>query len=61
MTDITKCRNDTCPMRENCYRFTAKDSLMQSYSMYVYENGMCVDYIPNLGEVNYSLTVEIKS
>lgn len=29
--DITKCKGEDCPIKENCKRFTAKESLMQSY------------------------------
>lgn len=31
MTDITKCRGDGCPIKDNCYRYTAPSSEMQSY------------------------------
>jgi hypothetical protein len=32
MPDITKCEGTDCPLKENCYRFTATDSgLNQSY------------------------------
>lgn len=35
MVDITKCSgvrgNDVCPMRDKCYRYTAKVGFMQSY------------------------------
>ena len=26
MADITKCEGKDCPLKEKCYRFTAKDS-----------------------------------
>ena len=29
--DITKCKGEGCPIKENCKRYTAKESLMQSY------------------------------
>lgn len=33
MADITMCQNKQCPMRLNCYRFTAKATPQwQSYS-----------------------------
>jgi hypothetical protein len=35
MTDITKCRGDGCPIKKQCYRFTAKDSRYQSYYLVV--------------------------
>jgi hypothetical protein len=32
MTDICKCKGTDCPLKENCYRFTAKSNdLHQSY------------------------------
>jgi hypothetical protein len=32
MTDICKCKGTDCPLKENCYRFTAKsDDVYQSY------------------------------
>ena len=26
MADITKCKGINCPIRDNCYRYTARDS-----------------------------------
>ena len=32
MADITKCKGINCPIRDNCYRYTARDSgLHQSW------------------------------
>lgn len=31
MPDITCCRSKNCPIREYCYRYTAKKDRMQSY------------------------------
>jgi hypothetical protein len=32
MSDITMCKGTDCPIKEKCYRFTAKaDDLYQSY------------------------------
>lgn len=31
MVDYTKCKGKDCPLKENCYRYIAKDSYMQSY------------------------------
>jgi hypothetical protein len=32
--DITKCSDDTCPLKDICYRFTSKADLeMQAYFM----------------------------
>lgn len=32
MSDISKCKGTKCPLRETCYRYTAKASeFMQSY------------------------------
>lgn len=32
MTDITKCANKNCKIKEQCYRYTAKDGYWQSYA-----------------------------
>jgi hypothetical protein len=32
MADITMCKNETCPMKNRCYRYTAIPSDYQSYS-----------------------------
>ena len=35
--DISLCRNTNCPLRNNCYRFTAKpDEFRQSYTNFSY-------------------------
>ena len=31
MPDITMCKWEWCPMKDKCYRYTAKPSEMQSY------------------------------
>lgn len=31
MADITKCSGQGCPVKENCKRFTAIESMKQSY------------------------------
>jgi len=43
MADITKCEGIDCPLKENCYRFTAKDNeYRQSYFMVTpIKNGEC--------------------
>lgn len=45
MPDITKCTNRECPIRTNCWRFTAPSSDRQSVSMFKYEDG-CSHYWP---------------
>lgn len=35
MADITMCASDNCPLKEDCYRFTADPAeLWQSYSCF---------------------------
>lgn len=47
--DITKCKGEGCPIKENCKRYTAKESLMQSYFIESpIENGKCEMYWQNL-------------
>jgi hypothetical protein len=31
MADITKCKGTNCAMKQNCYRFTAKESYYQPF------------------------------
>ena len=31
MADISKCKGTNCPVKESCYRYTAKDGMRQSY------------------------------
>jgi hypothetical protein len=46
MTDITKCANKTCVLRNTCYRFKATASkYKQSYADFVYDEG-CTYYWP---------------
>lgn len=34
MADITKCDRPDCPIKNTCYRFTARDSQWQSYAIF---------------------------
>ena len=31
MADITKCEGKNCPLKDMCYRYTAKEGIWQSY------------------------------
>ena len=31
MPDVTMCKNDQCPLKDKCYRFTAEPSMRQYY------------------------------
>ena len=45
MTDITKCRGTNCPLKEDCYRYLAKEDVYQSNFMRVpYIDGKCNFY-----------------
>ena len=49
MVDMAMCRNKKCPVREKCYRYTAKaNKYWQSYTNgeYTRKNG-CELFIPN--------------
>lgn len=37
MTDISKCDNKDCPIRDKCYRFTAKSGEWQTYADFQYD------------------------
>jgi hypothetical protein len=52
MSDITKCHGDNCPVKEDCYRFTAKpDEYWQSwFTESPIENGKCDMYWGPNGE-----------
>jgi hypothetical protein len=42
MPDISLCKNEDCPLRENCYRYTATPGeFMQSYASF--EWGITID------------------
>ena len=36
MADITKCSSETCPMKNTCYRTTAQNDKLQSWSNFEY-------------------------
>jgi hypothetical protein len=43
---ITICVNDTCPQREQCYRYIAEPGERQSFSMFTPdENGECENFL----------------
>ena len=45
MADITKCRGDGCPLKEQCYRYTARDDSYQYYFTEVpFREGRCDMY-----------------
>lgn len=49
MADITKCEGKNCPLKESCYRYTAKDNeYRQSYFIktpYSFLNKKCDEYM----------------
>jgi hypothetical protein len=50
MADITKCDGKNCPIKENCYRFTAPESKNQSWFSSPYgrdEPNSCSYFYPN--------------
>jgi hypothetical protein len=46
MPDISMCQNKLCPKKAECYRYTAKPSMRQSYCAFEYKDG-CEHYMPN--------------
>jgi len=52
MPDITMCSGEECPLKESCYRYTAKPSRYQSYF-----------FEPPIedGECNYFWTDKVRS
>ena len=50
MADISKCKGTDCPMKDNCYRYTANESYLQSWFTEVpILNGKCDEYWDNKG------------
>lgn len=52
MSDIAKCENESCPLKENCYRYTATPSeYRQSYANFQIddESGECSGFWDNFG------------
>ena len=42
MSDISMCKNDKCPFKEDCYRYTATpNNWSQSYSSFIIIKGKC--------------------
>lgn len=46
MADISKCGNESCPLKEKCYRYTAPIGFWQGWMDYIYDDG-CDDYWDN--------------
>lgn len=47
MPDISMCQNDSCPLKEKCYRFMAiPDDVWQSYTEFKYELDNCDYFYP---------------
>ena len=45
MADISMCENQTCPLKETCYRFNATPSSWQSYGDFKpNKKGQCDNY-----------------
>lgn len=49
MPDISKCKNESCPKKERCYRYTVPPSeFRQAYGSFAPdENGFCLFFWPN--------------
>ena len=43
--DITKCKGDNCPQKEDCYRFTAKADEHQSWFVETPNKGDKCEYL----------------
>ncbi len=48
MPDISMCKNNACPSRNDCYRFSAKpNEYRQAYAEFDFGGGNCCDdFIP---------------
>ena len=60
MADITKCSGEGCPIKENCKRFTAIESMMQSYFVEPpFKNNECEMYWGDNAETIFNQLKEI--
>lgn len=39
MADISKCNGIDCPIKNDCYRHTAPDGIIQAYGVFKYKEG----------------------
>jgi len=54
MVDITKCSDEECPMKETCYRYTAKaNEYRQSYFIHKEWKEYTRNELVNLSEACY--------
>lgn len=49
MADITKCSNEDCPIKMECFRHTAKDNYRQYYQSFEFKNNNCTHFYNNKG------------
>ena len=46
MADITKCTSTACPIKDECYRYTAPAAIVQPWADFYDANDKdCLDYI----------------
>lgn len=61
MPDITMCKDNDCPKKEECHRFTAISDKMQSYFLQTPRKGKeCVYYWPNKPNKKYESNTGIR-
>jgi len=46
MPDISLCRNETCHLKEQCYRYMAEKDKHQWYADFKYKDGKCEYFMP---------------
>lgn len=50
-TDITKCENEKCSLKKQCFRYTSKPEYWQSYALFeIKKDGTCEFFINNIVE-----------
>ena len=53
MPDIALCKNETCPLREKCYRYLANpDPYWQAYGDFEHEEEKGCEYFIKEREIN---------
>ena len=62
MPDITMCKGNDCPLKENCYRYKAKPCEYQSYFMEApYKDDDCSHYLEMSSKPSKKLDKNSKS
>jgi hypothetical protein len=59
MPDITMCKNNNCPMKNDCYRYTAIPNAYQSYSLFEFDK-KCDYFIKRIQDAGSNIIQPVK-